>query len=213
MKKIIALLITVMMISSALVTGIAAKRVYNTTEIPAVTTTEKFVKCVSNGHGDDSPLSGVSDFTFRVVMKTPTGAFEDTDLGELAAWWFKSPTINMKTGAISFREAPGSVTYSGFTYDTLYTIDYVVADGATTIYVNGTEVGTIAEAMPAQLYGAFYRAYVKEVSFIVDGDVVAGTKADNFDDGDTVAYLADAEVVTQTIKDEHTIALSYNQRS
>ncbi|MBR0302366.1 MAG: hypothetical protein IJQ80_00795, partial [Clostridia bacterium] len=194
MKKIIALVLTVMMIASILVTGISAARVaYVTTNtVEPIDTREKFINATGGSpHMMDDPIA-TDDFTFRLVIKTPSNYYDEAKLGEFVRWAYEGPQFNMVNGTIGYN---GNTLNYAFDYDTLYTIDWVV-DGDTTIFVNGEEVGTLSGAMKAQMYGAFYRTMVKELSFIKDGEIIDGVKADDFDDGDTVAYLGDAEVVT-----------------
>ena len=198
MKKIIALVLTVLMVTSVLITGISAARVsyVNTTTTEPVDTRTKYIKCDANGHfADESPVNGVTDnFTMKIVLKSSTEVFGSADLGEMVGWLDGSPLINMKAGTISFVGAPSTLNYT-FADDTLYTIDFVV-DGSTTVYVNGAEVGTIAKNMRAIVYGVFYRYLVNEVSFIQNGNAFVSVKADDYDDGDQCGWLADAEVIT-----------------
>ena len=196
MKKILALIITVMMLASTLVTGISAARVasYTPANGEPIALTEKYINATGGSpHMMDDSIAN-DDYTFRLVIKTPSNYYDEAKLGEFVRWVYDGPQFDMTAGKIGY--AGKTLDYT-FAYDTLYTIDWVV-DGDTTIYVNGTEVGTLGGAMKAQMYGAFYRTMVKELSFIKDGEIIDGVKAEDFADGATVAYLGDAEVVTLT---------------
>ncbi|MBR6918599.1 MAG: dockerin type I repeat-containing protein [Clostridia bacterium] len=211
MKKIIALVLTVMMLASTLVVGISAAREYHLTEIPGSVTETKYIKCAANGHfADESPVNGVTDdFTMRIALKSSTATFGSADLGEMVGWLDGSPLINMKAGTISFVGAPDTLNYT-FADNTDYVIDFVV-DGDTTVYVNGTEVGTIQKNMRAIVYGVFYRYLVSEIAFIKDERAFVDVKADDYNEDDEVGYLADAPVVVERETIPPTVQVDYNR--
>ncbi|MBQ7669941.1 MAG: hypothetical protein IJS45_04380, partial [Clostridia bacterium] len=84
MKKILALIITVMMLASTLVTGISAARVasYTPANGEPIALTEKYINATGGSpHMMDDSIAN-DDYTFRLVIKTPSNYYDEAKLGE-----------------------------------------------------------------------------------------------------------------------------------
>ncbi len=197
MKKLIALVLTVMMLASTIVVGISAARYaeYTPANGEPIALKDKYIACTAHGQfGISDTFGGVTDgYTFRAVLKSSTEYFENENLGEHVTYLAGSPEINMKAGTLGYNGTDEKLNYT-FADETEYTIEYIV-DGNTTVKVNGETVGTLSGAPRAMFYGVNYRYLVKEFAWYKDGSKFAGVIADDYNKDDVVGFFADAPVV------------------
>ena len=172
MKKIIALVITVMMVASLLVTGVSAARVadaeYVTT--PAVTS-----KVLDTTVGDGCYIYcsdlGVSDRTvaFDLWLEADGGTYSD---GWGLQW------LNLHTDKIGVGTT--TITTDALTPGAWHRVEFEVGSGETAITVDGTAIGTVAAQLDKFACG------IEGAKF---DNIVAGDKSQDFE-GYEVGYDA-----------------------
>ena len=191
MKKALALVLTFCMLLSCVALSVSAAREFTVTE---TTDTRKAIGMGGGsfvGYAYNDPFID-GDYTAEFVVKSNLADFGDGM--ESTGFCNGSPVI--KQNEVGYVGAPANVAYT-FADDTWYTIEYVVSGDTTTVKVNGEVAGTIAQAMPCNLYGSWYRMYLDSFKYVdADGDVVIG---EDFENGATSAYWSvDPVTLTKT---------------
>jgi len=172
MKKIIALVITVMMIASLFVTGVSAVRV---ADAEYVTTPAETSKVLNTTVGDDcyiycSDLNVAGkDVEFDLYFEDGAGTYSDV-WG--LAW------LNMHTDKIGVGGT--TINSDALTPGTWHRVVYSVGSGETEISVDGTVIGTVAVALDKFACG------IEGAKF---DNIVVGDKSQDFE-GYEIGYDA-----------------------
>ena len=138
MKKIIALIITVMMLASTLVVGVAAYRESDAELVTRAVTNKVLDTSVSDGvylylGGLDFAAGDSAEFDMEFARDA--GTYSD-------GWGLNWPCLHKDKIGVGNE----MINYS-FSLNTVYKIKFVVGDGSTEIFVNGISIGSVAKAL------------------------------------------------------------------
>ncbi len=171
MKKIIALVLTVMMIASVLVVGVSAVRSYDY-EVTVHTNKALYTY--------DGVQLDCGDFNFGDgYVVSMDVMFAEAGLGCYANWGFKGVYIHQSNGV-----GVGDNDRLAFTFEVgkWYNVRYVLADGATDIYVNDVKLGTLNVQFNRFITG-FEKTYFDNL-YVFAGDTQKfGTDFESYDTG------------------------------